>query len=654
MSAIFGLVRLDGGRLDGRVLEAMRAAVAGYGGDGGGIWAEARVGLGQQLKAVTPEDLSEDQPVVSRDGLRVLVNDGRVDNRPELSAELGLAAARPVPDSAFILAAYERWGEDCARHLVGSFSFAVWDAGPRRLLVARSPFGAKPVFFHRAAGFLAFAPRARALFAVPGVPRRLCWESVADCLVLVPLPPEASLYGDIRSLEPGHMLTVDVGGRCRVRPFWRPEPERTLRLGCDQEYVEAFTERFDRAVADQLRSLSAVGVMLSGGLDSTSVAATAAPLLAGRGERLAAFTGAPREGFRMPGAPDRLVDEGALAGTVAARYGNIDLSVIRADGQLFLDGLDRFFDAAELPFEAAANRVWYEAILADAQHRGIRVLLTGKCGNWTVSWRGTGLVRSLVGTGRWVAAWRETRALNPGSRPAVAAALLRTGLKAPLPWQARVTIARLRNPDDPLLAAGEWWAPVSPINPEFAKAIHVAERSRARACDHWLRRGSDTPAARRFRLMDLQRDTGINSGYSALFGVDIRDPTADPRVAEFCLSLPEDQYCRSGVSRWLIRRAMADRLPAEILTSRRHGIQAADWFERLAGARARVCDELAVLERNETARAVLDLPRMRRLADRMDQPPAGQEQHTFDYSLVLQRGLMVGRFLRWFEDGGGG
>jgi len=642
VSAIFGLVRLNGGRPDGRALEAMRAAVTGHGGHGGGIWAGAGVGLGQQLKAVTPEDLSEDQPVVSHDGLRVLVSDGRVDNRPELSAELGLGSARAVPDSAFILAAYERWGEDCTRHLVGSFSFAVWDAIPRCLLVARSPFGARPVFFHRAAGFLAFAPMVRALFAVPGVPRRLCLQSVADRLVLVPLPPEASLYGDIRSLEPGHMLTVDGGGRCRVRAFWRPEPARTLRLACDQKYVEAFTETFDRAVADQLRSSSPVGVMMSGGLDSTSVAATAAPLLAGCGERLAAFTGAPREGFRLPGAPDRLTDEGALAGMVAARYGNIDLSVIRADGQLFLDGLDRFFDAAELPFDAAANRVWYEAILAEAQHRGIRVLLTGKCGNLTVSWRGADLVRSLLGTGRWVTAWRETRALDPGSRPpAVAAALLRTGLKARLPWPARVTIAHLRNRDDPLLAAGEWWAPVSPINPEFAREQQVAERSRARACDHWLRRGFGTAAARRFRLMDLQRDTGINGGCSALFGVDIRDPTADSRVAEFCLSLPEDQCRRGGVSRWLIRRAMAGRLPAEVLANRRHGMQAADWFEKLAGA-------------HETARAVLDLPRMRRLADRMDQPPADEEQHRFDYALVLQRGLMMGRFLRWFEEGGGG
>ncbi len=84
MSAIFGLVRMDGGTAEGTVLAAMGAAVAGHGGDGGSTWARGRAGLGQRLKAVTPEDLAEDQPVVSRDGLRVLVSEGRLDNRPEL------------------------------------------------------------------------------------------------------------------------------------------------------------------------------------------------------------------------------------------------------------------------------------------------------------------------------------------------------------------------------------------------------------------------------------------------------------------------------------------------------------------------------------------------------------------------------------------
>jgi asparagine synthase (glutamine-hydrolysing) len=337
---------------------------------------------------------------------------------------------------------------------------------------------------------------------------------------------------------------------------------------------------------------------------------------------------------------------------MAARYANIDLSVIRADG-MFLDGLDRFFAAAEMPFEAAANRISYEGMLSAAQRRGVRVLLTGKCGNWTMSWPGVGLVRSLAGSGRWVTAWRETRAQIPDSRASASADLLRTALKAWLPLPARIAIARLRNRDDPLLA-DDWWAPVSPIHPEFARAQNVAERSRDRGCDYWLRRGFGTPAARRFRLMELQRDTGLNAGYSALFGLDIRDPTADTRIAEFCLSVPEDQYCRAGVSRWLIRRAMAGRLPTEILASRRHGIQSADWFERLLASRIQVFEELGVLEQSETARTVLDLSRMRRIADRMDHPPADRMEQRYDYALVLERGLMMGRFVRWFEGGRAG
>jgi asparagine synthase (glutamine-hydrolysing) len=650
MSAIFGLVAVRGDGLPGHALEAMRSALADHGGDGGDTWALGGASLGQQLKLTTPEDLFERQPLVSRDGLRVLVSDGRIDNRPELSGELGLPrSARTVPDSAFILAAYERWGTDCLQHLIGSFCFAVWDAGPKRLLLARAPFSARPVFFHQATDFVAFATMPRALFALPGVPRRLCLESVADNLILVPAEPGASLFHDIRSLEPGHALTVEPRG-CHVRAFWKPELRRELRLRRDEEYVEAFTERFDRVVADHLRSLGPVGVLMSGGLDSTSVAATAAPLLARRGERLAAFTAAPRDGFLEVDAPHWLVDEAPLASTVAARYENIDLSVIRTEGRFFLDELDRYFDAAEMPYEATASRVWHEGIMAEAQRRGVRVLLTGKCGNWTVSWNGSGLMRSLIGTGRWAAAWREAGALASADRARpTARALVSGGFIPQLPWKVQLAIARRRGADDPLLAPGAWWAPISPIHPEFARAQSVAARSRARGCDHWFRRRIDTPERRCARLMHVQRLAGMNGAFQALYGTDIRDPTADVRIAEFCLSLPEEQYRRGDVSRWLIRRAMADRLPAEILASPRRGIDTADWFERLCGAQARVFETLHLLEQSETASTVLDLPRMRRLADQIDQPARDPVRKMTDYRHVLERGLMVGRFLRWFE-----
>ena len=653
MSAIFGLVGVHGGGTPGGALAAMQAALAGHGGDGGGVWTHGGAGVGQQLKVRTPEDQFERQPLVSRDGLRVLVSDGRIDNRRELTHQLPIPGpVRTVPDSAFILAAYERWGDDCGRHLTGSFSFAIWDRGLQRLLVARSPFGAKPVFFHQAAGFVTFATMARAIFAVPGVRRQLRWESVADHLILVPPEPGTSLFRDIRTLEPGQALTADHRG-CRVRAFWRPEPGRELQLRSDDEYLAAFTERFDRVVADHLRSLSPVGVLMSSGLDSTSVAVTAAPLLARRGERLTAFTGAPRPGFRELGPPGRLLDESPLAAAVAARYENIDLRVIRGEGLFFLDGLGKFFDAAERPYEGTASRVWFEGALAAAQRQGIAVMLTGKSGNWTVSWKGNGLLRSLVAAGSWNLAWRESRALAPGHQALPAARILLNGcVLAQLPWRSRLAITRCRSGGDPALAADPWWTPFSPIHPDFARAQNVAGRSRARECDHWLDRRVDTSAARWRRLMHIQGNAAFPAAFSALYGQDIRDPTADVRIAEFCLSLPEQQYCRSGESRWLIRRAMAQRLPAEILASRRRGIDSADWFERLSAARSRVFDELDLLERSDTAATVLDLARMRRLAQQLDQPPADPVRRMLAYRHVLERGLMTGRFLRWFDGDG--
>jgi asparagine synthase (glutamine-hydrolysing) len=117
------------------------------------------------------------------------------------------------------------------------------------------------------------------------------------------------------------------------------------------------------------------------------------------------------------------------------------------------------------------------------------------------------------------------------------------------------------------------------------------------------------------------------------------------------MALPEEQFRRNGESRSLIRRAMAGVLPPVVLNNRRRGMQAADWFDRLAGAHALVGGELARLEKSELAQRVLDLSRMRQLYERL---PAGVSAPADDgYQAVLERGLMVGRWLTWFEAGAG-
>ena len=136
-------------------------------------------------------------------------------------------------------------------------------------------------------------------------------------------------------------------------------------------------------------------------------------------------------------------------------------------------------------------------------------------------------------------------------------------------------------------------------------------------------------------------------------GVDIRQPLADARLVEFCLALPEDQYLRDGEARRLIRRAMAPHLPPVVLANSQRGLQAADWFERLAGARAQVDATLTRLENSDLAQRMLNLPWLRQ---RLEDMPASTENRfsaIVEYRTTFEPGLMVGRFLCWFEEGGG-
>jgi asparagine synthase (glutamine-hydrolysing) len=185
------------------------------------------------------------------------------------------------------------------------------------------------------------------------------------------------------------------------------------------------------------------------------------------------------------------------------------------------------------------------------------------------------------------------------------------------------------------------------IHPGLAAAQRVSERIRERNLTARFRPAANT---RQFRYDALaEQDVGFYlSGYRAMFGVDTRTPPADLRLVEFCLALPEDQNSWNGERRRLVRRALADRVPASVLTNRRMGLQGADWYERLRGARHQIADALVRLERSDLARRALDLPRMRRLLERMPAEPQ-DSQETREYRDAFQRGLMVGTFLLWFE-----
>jgi asparagine synthase (glutamine-hydrolysing) len=183
------------------------------------------------------------------------------------------------------------------------------------------------------------------------------------------------------------------------------------------------------------------------------------------------------------------------------------------------------------------------------------------------------------------------------------------------------------------------------INNERLTSLDLPARARERSLDFSYRPWRDGFAVRLWvlRRVDLGNyNTGILGGW----GVDQRDPTADQRLIEYCLSVPTEQFLRHGVTRSLGRRALADRLPQAVLAEKRKGLQAIDWHEGMTAARGAAKEEIDRLESCGPAAATLDLPRLHKLVDQW--PKGGWEQEPVmqSYRLALLRGISTGHFLR--------
>jgi len=647
MSAIGGLFRFDGAPVRRAELDPLLGALEGFGEDPG-LWAPetvaAPVALGCRLLRITPEDACDRQPLRSADGQLVLVADARLDNRDELARDLGLGASESaaLPDAAFILAAYQAWGSAAPRRLLGDFAFIVWDGRRRTLVAARDGVGQRPLCYHRTPRRLALASTPLALLALPDTPRRLDERKIADALVLLQ-DPGRTFFEEVNRLLPGHTLTATADG-VQIERFWSPAPARPLVLRSDREYVEGFLEVFDQAVRARLRSAGEVGVVLSGGLDSTAVAGTAAIQLRDAGRRLFAYHAAPRLGFQSEPRPGVIADESGDVAALAAVHENLELTVFRPNGCPPPTSPEAMFRWYGLPPRNPSNQWWGEAIYAAAREAGVRVLLTGDKGNATISYTGLPSLPDLAAAGHWGFVWRELRALAAAKRqrlwPLVKHRVLWPLLPAPLAAGYR----RLRGSRETPVAERAW----SAIRPEFVRSSGVEERLRAVGKDEFSLSRLRGVSYRVLALTGPGDAADLDNGFRGWFGIETWDPTADRRVIEYCFAIPGSQYLRGGTDRWLVRRAMRGRVPDRVLDRRTRGLQSADWTEWLPGLRGQMRGSLERMERSETARRALDLERLRRLLECWPEPL--RAEHEADYLHRLLRGITVGSFICWFED----
>lgn len=540
MAGIALIFHRDGSPVPPELLAGVLDRLDHRGPDGRDVRRAPEAVLGCQHFWTTPEAVGEIQPVSAPGGQVWLALDGRLDNRGELLLALPLAVGpdgRAPTDAELALAAYRRWGRDFLGRLLGSFAVVVYDRPRRRILLGRDALGNRSLFYHLDRRFLVAASEEAAVLAHPAVSGEPDETTLARYFAVeAPLPGD-TFFREVRELPPASGLLIAQAGTA-AWTHWQPRSDRTLRYRREAEYAEHLRQLLKESVRARMRAQHPPAVLMSGGLDSGSVAALAAGERAAAGGRLKTFSWIFDE---LPVSDEREFME------PMARELELDAHWIRGDDAWPLSELDTWPRNPNAPLEGVYRRLQQRSYAA-AREAGGRVLLTGDGGDHL--WAGSlDWLRDLLAQQRLATAGRELARGLGSPHGEFHAAHLRGGVARALGVQ------RTAGP-----AAAAWLTPLA--------------LERVRAAGSSAGAASPRPGGRSERLERIldPRLSGsgvLEAGNAARSGIEVRRPFRDRRVVELFLALPAHQLYRPGWTKWLLRRAMVGLLPEPVRLRRR-------------------------------------------------------------------------------------
>jgi asparagine synthase (glutamine-hydrolysing) len=540
MSGIVGVIHLDGAPVDQQLVQALTDRLGYRGPDAQNVWVDGAVGLGHTLLKTTYESEREHQPLTIDDRVWI-VADARIDARAELVAELrarGHDAALDEPDVELILRAYEAWGEHCVEHLLGDFAFAIWDAPRQRLFCARDQLGIKPFFYFHSSREFVFGSTIECIRSHPSVSNRLNDLAIADFLLFeMNQDPATSSFADVQRLAPAHTASI-CKDDFRIGRYWTMPIDEPLYYKKSSDYVERFTELLTVAVRERMRT-PWVGVFMSGGIDSPSLAATVCRLYGSdAATRVAAFTSVY----------DRLIpdEERHYAGVVATRLG-IPIHFRVLDDEVIDPDWDRPSLQTPEPVGYPLGRAAELAYYRDLSARG-RVFFYGEGPDNALNYEWRAYLSFLARQNRWPRLIRDVFALMIAHR------------RIPL---VATMFSSLRQQQPPPFGAPQFppW-----LNEDLISRLDLRARweqfNRPTTSNHPVRPVSygsfGTPIWQ--GLLDT-----LDAGYTEA-PLEVRHPYLDLRLLRFMLAVPALPWCRK---KHLIRSAMQGELPAEILARKK-------------------------------------------------------------------------------------
>jgi len=537
MSALAVFLTLDGRPAPSEDLQRLLTAQQSSGPDSQRSVMSGPCALGVAVLTTMPED-HLDPPCAHEPLMGVtVVFDGFLANRADLAQQLDISYSElsVCSDARLIARAYERWRVDAFTRAEGEFAAALWDAPERRLILARDVFGLRPLYYCWHGPELYAASELQAIARL--APSSLNERVVGEALVGRHSTFDETLFTDIKRLPPAHLLVVEWG-RCDLRRYWSLDLDETLELPDEEAYAARFRAVFSQAVGAALRSDRPTAVMLSGGLDSSTIVAEAAQQ---RNPR------SPVLSFTI-GHADPAVDETKWARAVADRAG-VSWHVVTPTAVEY-DYLEDARQSMQLPPFPSGASSW--GLRQAATSLGARVLLNGVGGDewfYGSNWR----YADLISQGRLVN-WMQEAWADRALGPVTARNLVRDSVFPLLPshWRQRAASIVRRKGAEPL------------VREDFAQRISLHARTNDTASH------AGVMHARR----DIAREAMSPGAVAAIeegvriatrAGMTDRHPYFNRRVAEFAMSIPETERRTRGIPKRVVRRAYRSALPPAVV-----------------------------------------------------------------------------------------
>ena len=517
-------------------------------------------------------------------GQKLLAMAGTLDNRLALCKALQISYHRCTTDENLIVQAYARWSDRCCEYLLGSYSFVVWDSRSSKLFCARDPVGSVPFYYSLTSDHFVFGTSIKAVLSAEPVSDELDERFVRTRLENDRyIDSERTFYKAVRKLPPGHTLSVTPDS-VQIQRYWFPESLPKRSFSSDDECASAFIELLTTVVEEQLPSKAKVGAHLTGGLDSSTVAAVASRVLRGRGHNLAsAYCWLPPPLDKPLSAEHNLIEQ--VRGQLSIKQ---HFQKVAATDTTY--GL-----AQDLTLLPAAEMLFQERpVMQQAQKDGIQVLLSGWGGDELISFNGRGYYANLFRSRQWRRLWKESQ--DTSNEPIKHIFHQGIASQYPLVMQAYKSVKRRRK--HKLIKHY--------LNPDFLRQVKPYEQKPLRYLNTRQTQLDLLANGHLAERMEAWAEMGKRYGFI------YRYPLLDKRIVEFALCLPPEMFRRGKWNRWIMRTAAAKLLPADVAWNpdKRDPVRMAPLKAALKESFIQIGKQLSERTVNPSRAQYLDMPRL--------------------------------------------